>query len=190
LTQAAQDRETLITLTSDIVAAHVSNNAVSLDQLRGLIGSIYEALSHLGGQPIREEPVLVPAVSIRASIKPEHVTCLDCGRKMKMLKRHLATEHGLGIEEYRQRWNLSAEHLLVAPNYADKRRSLAKQIGLGRKPRVASKSTPAKTVASAPAPKTAAPKATPPQATTKADTPAKARPRNTKLGLRFKTPAA
>ncbi len=126
--------ETLITLTSDIVAAHVSNNSVGVDEVPALITNIYEALSGLGKTPEVEEAPPEPAVSIRSSVKPEHVVCLDCGKKMKMLKRHLSTDHGLSTDEYRQRWGLAADYPLVAPNYAAKRRDLAKKIGLGRKP--------------------------------------------------------
>jgi predicted transcriptional regulator len=126
--------ETLITLTSDIVAAHVSNNNVDVDQLPSLITNVYGALAGLGqdGDPVEELPD--PAVSIRASVKKDHIVCLDCGKKMKMLKRHLMTEHGLTIDEYRARWNLPGDYPMVAPNYAETRRDLAKKIGLGRKP--------------------------------------------------------
>ena len=126
--------ETLITLTSDIVAAHVSNNNVAVEDVPSLIANVYGALAGLG----KVEPVVVappePAVSIRSSVKPDHLVCLECGKKMKMLKRHLSTDHGMTTEEYRQRWNLGADYPLVAPNYAEKRRELAKKIGLGRKP--------------------------------------------------------
>ena len=128
----AQARETLITLTSDIVAAHVSNNNVTIDEVPALIENVFQALAGLGEEHVEEEVPLEPAVSIRASVRPDHVTCLECGRKMKMLKRHLTADHGLTTEEYRQRWGLAADHPLVAPNYADRRRDLAKAIGLGR----------------------------------------------------------
>jgi len=125
--------ESLITLTSDIVAAHLSNNNVAIDEVPGLIEAVFGSLSGLGAKasaPARPEP----AVSIRASVSPDQVVCLDCGRKMKVLKRHLATDHGLTTKEYRERWGLHADHPLVAPNYANRRRTLAKKIGLGRKP--------------------------------------------------------
>lgn len=134
MSEDTQDREALITLTSDIVAAHVSNNNVPIDQVPTLIASVFQALEGLGGEPVVEEAPLEPAVSIRASVRPDHVTCLECGKKMKMLKRHLGTEHNLTTEEYRQRWGLPADHPLVAPNYASQRADLAKKIGLGRKP--------------------------------------------------------
>ena len=126
--------EMLITLTSDIVAAHVSNNSVAVDDVPALIENVFSALSALGGADDAGAGRPEPAVSLRASVQPEYVVCLDCGRKMKMLKRHLSTDHGLTTSEYRQRWGLSDEHPLVAPNYAAKRRALAKKIGLGRMP--------------------------------------------------------
>ena len=125
--------ETLITLTSDIVAAHVSNNSVAVDELPALIKNVYGALSGLGAAA-QEEARPEPAVSIRASVKPDHLVCLEDGKKMKRLKRHLMTDHGLTPAEYRARWGLPADYPMVAPEYAEKRRTLAKQIGLGRKP--------------------------------------------------------
>ncbi|ROT95595.1 transcriptional regulator [Altererythrobacter sp. FM1] len=126
--------ETLITLTSDIVAAHVSNNNVSVDEVPTLITTVYQALSGLGDNGPAEEERPEPAVSIRSSVKKDHLVCLECGKKMKMLKRHLMTEHGLSIDEYRARWNLGGDYPMVAPDYAETRRDLAKKIGLGRKP--------------------------------------------------------
>ena len=126
--------ETLITLTSDIVAAHVSNNNVDVGDVPSLITTVYGALAGLGQDegPVEELPD--PAVSIRSSVKKDHIVCLDCGKKMKMLKRHLMTEHGMTIDEYRARWSLGADYPMVAPTYAETRRDLAKKIGLGRKP--------------------------------------------------------
>jgi predicted transcriptional regulator len=125
--------EMLITLTSDIVAAHVSNNSVSADEVTALIQNVYGALAGLGAAPQVEEK-REPAVSVRSSVKNDHLVCLEDGKKMKMLKRHLMTDHGLTPAEYRARWGLSADYPMVAPDYAEKRRMLAKQIGLGRKP--------------------------------------------------------
>ncbi|WP_394727261.1 MucR family transcriptional regulator [Altererythrobacter sp. GH1-8] len=127
-------KETLITLTSDIVAAHLSNNPVAVDEVPSLISNVFNALSKLGedASPVEVRPE--PAVSIRASVKKDHIVCLDCGKKMKMLKRHLSTEHRLTPEEYRERWDLGPDYPIVAPNYAETRRDLAKKIGLGRKP--------------------------------------------------------
>lgn len=127
-------KETLITLTSDIVAAHVSNNDVSINEMPHLISNVYTALSFLGEDETVEEIRPEPAVSIRSSVKRDHIVCLDCGKQMKMLKRHLSTEHDMTPEEYRARWDLPADYPLVAPAYAETRRDLAKKIGLGRKP--------------------------------------------------------
>jgi predicted transcriptional regulator len=130
----ADVKETLITLTSDIVAAHVSNNNVNVEDLPSLITNVYGALAGLGGTPVVEEEKPEPAVSVRASVKPDYIVCLEDGKKLKMLKRHLMTHYNMTPEEYRARWNLPADYPMVAPNYAEKRRELAKKIGLGRKP--------------------------------------------------------
>jgi predicted transcriptional regulator len=126
--------ETLVTLTSDIVAAHVSNNSVSVSDLPSLITNVYSALSGLGQTTPAPEKLPEPAVSVRASIKPDYIVCLEDGKKLKMLKRHLMTHYGMTPEQYRQRWNLPLDYPMVAPNYAATRRDLAKKIGLGRKP--------------------------------------------------------
>lgn len=128
--------ETLITLTSDIVAAHLSNNNVGVDEVPTLITSIYNALASLGQATPEPEVLPEPAVSIRASIKPDFIVCLEDGKKLKMLKRHLMTHYNLTPDQYRARWSLPADYPMVAPNYAEKRRELAKKIGLGRKPGV------------------------------------------------------
>ncbi len=132
-------RETLITLTSDIVAAHVSNNSVSVNDLSTLITNVYTALAGLDKPAPAAEPAPEPAVSIRSSIKNDHIVCLEDGKKLKMLKRHLATRYNLTPDQYRTRWNLPADYPMVAPAYAEKRRELAKKIGLGRKPAAAPK---------------------------------------------------
>lgn len=126
--------ETLITLTSDIVAAHVSNNSVSADEVASLIGSVYSALAGLGEAAAPAEAAPEPAVSVRSSVKKDHIVCLDCGKKMKMLRRHLSSEHGMTPQDYRERWGLTADYPMVAPDYAETRRDLAVKIGLGRKP--------------------------------------------------------
>lgn len=126
--------ETLITLTSDIVAAHVSNNNVAVDEVATLIANVYSALQGLGGEQVQVEERPEPAVSIRASVKPDYIVCLEDGKKLKMLKRYLRTNYDMSPEEYRARWNLPADYPMVAPNYADKRRELAMKIGLGRAP--------------------------------------------------------
>ena len=127
-------KETLITLTSDIVAAHVSNNSVSADEVSTLITNVYSALAGLGNEEPEEEPAPEPAVSIRASVKPDYLVCLEDGKKLKMLRRYLRTNYDMSPEEYREKWNLPADYPMVAPNYAETRRELAKKIGLGRKP--------------------------------------------------------
>lgn len=129
-----ESNETLITLTSEIVAAHVSNNDVAPDQVPELITTIYGALSGLGQEQEKEEPRPDPAVPIRSSVKPDYIVCLEDGKKLKMLKRYLRTNFDMSPEEYRQRWGLPSDYPMVAPNYAEKRRELAKKIGLGRKP--------------------------------------------------------
>ncbi|GMN12735.1 MucR family transcriptional regulator [Altererythrobacter sp. MTPC7] len=126
--------ETLITLTSDIVAAHVSNNNVEVDDVPALITKVHAALAGLGNGAQVEEETPEPAVSIRASVKPDYIVCLEDGKKLKMLKRYLRTNYDMSPEEYRARWNLPSDYPMVAPNYAEKRRELAKKIGLGRKP--------------------------------------------------------
>ena len=119
--------------TADIVSAYVSNNSVSAADLLTLLKTIYEALGKTGLPPVVEAAKLTPAVSIRASIRPDHVTCLECGAKMKLLKRHLMLDHGLSPDGYRERWGLSKNHPIVAPEYAARRADLAKSNGLGRK---------------------------------------------------------
>lgn len=127
-------KETLITLTSDIVAAHVSNNDVAVADLPNLITNVYAALANLGETVVVEEPKPQPAVAIRNSVKPDYIVCLEDGKKLKMLKRYLRTNFDMSPDEYRARWGLPADYPMVAPNYAEKRRDLAKKIGLGRKP--------------------------------------------------------
>lgn len=132
------DRDsTLITLTADIVAAHVTNNSVAVSDLPSLIQNVHEALSGLGKSEVAVEPKLEPAVSVRASIKPDYLICLEDGKKLKMLKRHLNTHYQMTPAEYRAKWKLPADYPMVAPNYAEQRRTLAKSIGLGRKPKAA-----------------------------------------------------
>jgi predicted transcriptional regulator len=129
-------QETMITLTADIVAAHVSNNSVAVNDLPTLISNVHGALSALvGPAPVAPEAKQEPAVSIRASIKPDYVVCLEDGKKLKMLKRHLKTAYNMSPEQYRDRWQLPPDYPMVAPNYARHRSTLAKKIGLGTKPR-------------------------------------------------------
>ena len=125
--------DTLLTLTADIVAAHVSNNMVAVNDLPNLIQNVHGALSTISGQSSGPEPKPEPKVSIRASIKPDYIVCLEDGKKQKMLKRHLMTNHNMTPDEYRRKWGLAADYPMVAPNYAEQRRTLAKSIGLGTK---------------------------------------------------------
>ena len=144
MTEATERDSTLITLTADIVAAHVTNNSVAVSDLPSVIQSVHDALNRLGKADAAPEAKQEPAVSIRASVKPDYIVCLEDGKKLKMLKRHLMTHYQLTPAEYRTKWNLPSDYPMVAPDYAEKRRALAKKIGLGRKPKVAA----------APAPKT------------------------------------
>jgi predicted transcriptional regulator len=126
----------LLGLTAEIVAAHVSNNPVSLGDLPSLIQDVYRTLSTVGrpaAEPEPEKPQ--PAVPIKKSVTPEYLVCLEDGKKLKMLKRHLQTSYNLTPDQYRERWGLPADYPMVAPNYAKHRSSLAKKIGLGTKPR-------------------------------------------------------
>ena len=128
----ADRHETLVTLTADIVSAHVSNNTIKPEELPKLIAKVFGALDSAGSTPAPQEE-LTPAVPIRGSVKKDAISCLDCGRKMKMLKRHLRTNYGLSPEEYRAKWGLPSDYPMVAPNYAKQRSEFAKKIGLGRK---------------------------------------------------------
>ena len=127
--------DTLLTLTADIVAAHVSNNSVAVNDLPNLIQNVHGALSGISGASLRRKLEPEPKVSIRSSIKPDYIVCLEDGKKLKMLKRHLMTHYNLTPDQYRQKWGLSADYPMVAPNYAEQRRTLAKSIGLGTKRR-------------------------------------------------------
>jgi predicted transcriptional regulator len=127
--------ETLLTLTADIVAAHVSNNSVAVNDLPNLIQNVHSALSGISGKAAPVEAKPEPKVSIRSSIKPDYIVCLEDGKKLKMLKRHLMTHYSMTPDQYRQKWGLSSDYPMVAPNYAEQRRALAKSIGLGTKRR-------------------------------------------------------
>jgi predicted transcriptional regulator len=127
--------DTLLTLTADIVAAHVSNNSVAVNDLPNLIQNVHGALSGISSASSAPEPRPEPKVSIRSSVKPDFIVCLEDGKKLKMLKRHLMTHYNMTPEQYRQKWGLSPDYPMVAPNYAEQRRTLAKSIGLGTKRR-------------------------------------------------------
>ncbi len=121
----------IIAWTADIVASHVQNNSVAIRDLPILIKTVHESLSGLGGEAMAEKPQ--PAVSVRRSVTPDYIVCLEDGRQLKMLKRHLSTAYGMSPEEYREKWGLPADYPMVAPNYAKQRSSLAKKIGLGKR---------------------------------------------------------
>lgn len=121
-------------LTAQIVSAHVSNNPVSPESLSSLIQDVYRTLSNVGREPPQADKPQ-PSVPIKKSVFADYVICLECGKKQKMLKRHLKTAHNVTPDQYRERWGLAPEYPMVAPNYASHRSSLAKRIGLGTKPR-------------------------------------------------------
>ena len=126
------ERQAWLALAANIVSAHVSNNAVALDQLPGLIRQVLNALATVE-QVIATPPKAEPAVPVKKSVLANHIVCLDCGRHFSMLKRHLMTDHKMTPQQYRQRWELPPTYPLVAPDYAKTRSSLAKKFGLGRK---------------------------------------------------------
>jgi predicted transcriptional regulator len=127
---------TYIQLTANIVSAYVSNNTVASGEISGLISQVYSALMRVsGGQPVAPAGPLKPAVSVRRSITPEYLVCLEDGKKFKSLKRHLRTQYDMTPEKYREKWGLPSDYPMVAPNYAAARSQLAKQMGLGQQRR-------------------------------------------------------
>jgi predicted transcriptional regulator len=122
----------VLSLAAQIVCAHVSNNEVPPEQLMALINSVHRALA-TAAEAKTEEPQVEPAVPTKRSVLADHLVCLDCGRHFSMLKRHLATDHQLTPEQYRQKWQLPIGYPMVAPDYAKTRSALAKKIGPGRK---------------------------------------------------------
>ncbi len=135
MAEAVEPTDTLIAFTADIVSAHVSNNEIPVAEVADLIRSVHDALAALTAAPAKLPERGEPAVPVRASVKPDYIVCLEDGKKLKMLKRHLATRYDLTPDQYRRRWNLPADYPMVAPAYADTRRMLAKKIGLGTLPR-------------------------------------------------------
>ncbi len=125
----------IMTLTTEIVAAHVANNSVAVADLPDLIQQVFRSLTDAGDGVGAEPPRPQPAVSIRRSVRPDYIVCLEDGKKLKMLKRHLRTAFNMTPAEYRERWELPSDYPMVAPNYAKQRSKLAKQIGLGTRPR-------------------------------------------------------
>lgn len=127
------EQNDLITLTSDIVAAHVSNNSVSVEEIGTLVQRVHGALSSLG-EPVQIAPEdKVPVVSVRASIKPDYLVCMECGKKQKTLRRHLKTAHDMTPEQYRKDFGLPDTYPMTSANYSKKRREMAMSFGLGRK---------------------------------------------------------
>ena len=133
-TREMDNKELIVELTAEVVAAYVSNNVVPVGELSALIADVHHAL---GNMTVRQEAVVVekpkPAVPIKRSVQDDQITCLECGLKFKSLKRHLMTHHTLSPEEYREKWDLTADYPMVAPAYAEARSRLAKEMGLGQK---------------------------------------------------------
>jgi predicted transcriptional regulator len=125
--------EELLRMTADVVAAYVSNNTLPTAQLAEIINAVYGSLKGLEGQVAQPQPEpMKPAVSIRKSVTPDFIICLEDGKKLKMLKRHLRSTYNMTPDEYRVKWGLAPDYPMVAPNYAARRSEFAKQIGLGR----------------------------------------------------------
>ena len=127
-------RGEILALTTEIVSAHLANNSVTQNDVAGLIQSVFSKLTELAQGEETPSVELTPAVPIKKSVTDDYIVCLEDGKKLKMLKRHLMTSFGMTPEEYRLKWGLSADYPMVAPTYAAKRQELAKKIGLGRKP--------------------------------------------------------
>lgn len=130
---SAENTQDLLSLTSQIVAAHVTNNSVGMDELPKLIHDVHRALTSVADGGHGERPA--PAVAVKKSVTADYIVCLEDGKKLKMLKRHLRTSYDMTPDQYRQRWGLPADYPMVAPNYAKHRSTLAKKIGLGTKSR-------------------------------------------------------
>jgi predicted transcriptional regulator len=125
----------LLALTAEIVAAHVSNNTVAVGDLAQLINQVYLSLANIGGAAPPPVARPQPAVNVKKSVQPDYLVCLEDGKKLKMLKRHLKTAYNMSPEAYRERWGLAPDYPMVAPNYARQRSRLAKEIGLGTRAR-------------------------------------------------------
>lgn len=122
----------LLALTTEIVSSHVANNSVPQSDISGLIEQVFRTLSNLGGGgSLSADRGALPAVPVKKSVTPDFIICLEDGKKLKMLKRHLKTAYDMTPEEYRERWGLPSDYPMVAPNYAKQRSRLAKDIGLG-----------------------------------------------------------
>ena len=124
--------EDVLGLTAQIVSAHVTKNAVPVEDLPSLIREVYKTLSSVGEVPPPPPEALKPAVAVTKSVFPDYIVCLEDGKQMTMLKRHLMTEHNMTVDQYRGKWSLPSNYPMVAPNYAETRSTLAKKMGLGR----------------------------------------------------------
>ncbi|MBB3172230.1 putative transcriptional regulator [Endobacter medicaginis] len=138
------NKNDLLALTAQIVSAHLSNNAIEPSRVTALITEVYQSLRSLGEPAPEPAPAPVPAVPIKKSVFPDYLICLEDGKKLKMLKRHLMTTYDLTPDAYRQKWGLPSDYPMVAPNYAAHRSSLARKIGLGRRQPVQSEPAPAR----------------------------------------------
>jgi predicted transcriptional regulator len=125
------DDSILLGLTAQIVAAYSANNELAAGSLAGAVRAVYDALANIGAPPPPPAEKIQPAVPVRKSVFPDYIICLEDGKKLKMLKRHLSTSYDMTPEQYRAKWGLDASYPMVAPNYAERRSELAKQIGLG-----------------------------------------------------------
>jgi len=121
----------ILGLTARIVSAHASNNELEPGVLPSVIRAVYDTLSNIGVEPAARAEPMQPAVPIRKSVFPDYIVCLEDGKRLKMLKRHLSASYNLTPDQYREKWGLEANYPMVAPNYAERRSALAKQIGLG-----------------------------------------------------------
>jgi predicted transcriptional regulator len=135
LMDSTEQSNDLLALTTEIVAAHVSNNTVALADLPQLINQVYNSLANIGSVPVAPTSRPQPAVNVKRSVQPDYIVCLEDGKKLKMLKRHLKTAYNMSPEAYRERWGLAPDYPMVAPNYARQRSRLAKEIGLGTRAR-------------------------------------------------------
>lgn len=126
-----KNREDLLGLTADIVSAYVSNNTLPATDIPAIIEQVFKTLSNVNGESVTVADRPQPAVPIKRSITPDFLICLEDGKKLKMLKRHLKTAYNMTPDEYRERWGLPSDYPMVAPNYAERRSKLAKEIGLG-----------------------------------------------------------
>jgi predicted transcriptional regulator len=132
MADAAAKPQDVLSLTAEIVAAHVSNNTVPLAELPALIQQVFHTLANIG-TGAQEQPRPEPAVPVKKSVMPDYIVCLEDGKKLKMLKRHLKTAYNMTPEKYRERWGLPSDYPMVAPNYAKQRSQLARDLGLGTK---------------------------------------------------------